>query len=215
MLKKQEDHQPPPVYLPCWKCYGHKLCDQPPPTDARLDGNWVFHETNPVYCFTLKESIVPAAQGQDLECPIHGKIQIMHMAPDLVWQKCFLLLASRVSPASHDHSMGNFYMYTYIHICICIQHCHKYHTAYVSFNLGVHWSTLELTLLAKNALHSPAVVHIYILRKQAIHLWIGRTSSDCICPYLFTHTRCSLTSVRPAPTTRTTAFLSRFTTTES
>lgn len=102
MLKKQEDHQPPPVYLPCWKCYGHKLCDQTPPTDVRLDGNWVFHDTNPVYCFTLKESIVPAAQGQDLECPIHGKIQIMHMAPDLVCQKLMFLLIGERCESTYD-----------------------------------------------------------------------------------------------------------------
>ena len=52
--------------------------------DVKLDGNWVFYDAKPVYCFRLNEGIVPAAMDEDLECPLHGKIKIVHTAPDLV-----------------------------------------------------------------------------------------------------------------------------------
>ena len=81
MLLKVDDHLPT-VHLPCWKCYGHKPFDR---EDVRWScGDWVFHEGSPVYCFALSQTIVPASQGSDLECPLHGKIRIMHTAPDLV-----------------------------------------------------------------------------------------------------------------------------------
>ena len=50
----------------------------------KLDGNWAYYDTKPVHCFRLNEGIVPAALDEDLECPIHGKIKIVHTAPDLV-----------------------------------------------------------------------------------------------------------------------------------
>jgi serine/threonine protein kinase len=83
MLRSEENHLPPPVYLPCWKCYGHKPF---PEEDAKWDdGSWIFHDGKPVHCFTLNQSIVPAALGDDLKCPLHGKIKIVHTAPDLVF----------------------------------------------------------------------------------------------------------------------------------
>ena len=82
MLKSEESHLPPLVYLPCWKCYGHKPF---PEEDTKWDdGSWIFHDGKPVHCFTLNQSIVPAVLGDGLKCPLHGKIRIEHTAPDLV-----------------------------------------------------------------------------------------------------------------------------------
>ena len=81
MLKSEQDHLSPPTYLPCWKCYGHKPF---PERELKWEGDWVFHEERPVYCFTLNQTLVPAAQEEDVECPLHGRISIEHIAPDLV-----------------------------------------------------------------------------------------------------------------------------------
>ena len=84
-------HHQVPTHLPCWKCFGEMGCsNQTCLSDTPLDGDWVYSNGNPVYCFSLTNSIVPAALGEDLECPLHGKIQILHTAPDLVghWYCC-------------------------------------------------------------------------------------------------------------------------------
>ena len=117
MLRKQEDHQPPPIYLPCWKCYGHKLCDQTLPTDIKLEGSWVYHDAKPVYCFILNESIIPAALGQDLECPLHGKIHIVHTAPDLV---CWIVKSSSCMVHVYTCKCKYTYMYLHVYMCMCI-----------------------------------------------------------------------------------------------
>ena len=99
MLLKENDLQSSsPAHLPCWKCYGQMACTREIPTDVKLENTWVYHNARPVYCFGLTESIVPAALGHDLECPLHGKIEIVHTAPDLV--RCIVkwLRNNSVSP---------------------------------------------------------------------------------------------------------------------
>ena len=41
-------------------------------------------ESNPIALFVLDEHIVTAALKKTLKCCIHGDIDIVHMAPDLV-----------------------------------------------------------------------------------------------------------------------------------
>ena len=44
----------------------------------------MYHDGCPVHCFKLRDSIVPAARDKMFECPLHGKIEIVHLVPDLV-----------------------------------------------------------------------------------------------------------------------------------
>ena len=72
-----------PTYMPCWKCFAEigaeRLQDS-----AKLPGLYIVKDHNPVHCFVFDDTIVPAALQRDLECPIHGKIKVNHIAPDLV-----------------------------------------------------------------------------------------------------------------------------------
>ena len=79
------------TFMPCWKCYAEigfgSLKHQA--SKKRLDGHFICKDMNPVHCFILEENIVPAALGQDLECPIHSAVKCVHMVPDLVsWFAC-------------------------------------------------------------------------------------------------------------------------------
>ena len=74
------------TFMPCWKCYAEigfgslkRLASK-----KSLPGHFICKEMNPVHCFILEENIVPAALGQDLDCPIHSAVKCVHMVPDLV-----------------------------------------------------------------------------------------------------------------------------------
>ena len=76
------------TFTPCWKCYTETGFDSLK-TKKSLPGHFICKEMNPVHCFILEENIIPAALGQDLECPIHSAVKCVHMVPDLVsWFAC-------------------------------------------------------------------------------------------------------------------------------
>ena len=71
------------TYMPCWKCFAQietKAKQQPP----KLSGGYVSKNGKPIYSFILEESVEPAVQKKDLECPLHGSIEVVEIAPDLV-----------------------------------------------------------------------------------------------------------------------------------
>ena len=76
------------TYMPCWKCFAEigsaRMTSVTSSTFVDLKGDFICKNDKPVKCFNLEESIVQAAQQQDFVCPIHGKIKVIHMAPDLV-----------------------------------------------------------------------------------------------------------------------------------
>ena len=49
-----------------------------------LEGSFICKNNNPVSVYVLERQIATAALGKQLECSIHGKLKVMHMAPDLV-----------------------------------------------------------------------------------------------------------------------------------
>lgn len=73
-------------YVPCWKCYGGMEKSQS--TSQCLSNRHAryitYNNDKPVYCFNIDDCIVPAALEQALNCPVHVKIDIMQIAPDLV-----------------------------------------------------------------------------------------------------------------------------------
>lgn len=74
------------IYIPCWKCYGRmptKLHIQKD-TSARYFPVERSNEKFPVFSFNHEQCIIPAALEQDLQCPTHGRIKVVHTAPDLV-----------------------------------------------------------------------------------------------------------------------------------
>jgi hypothetical protein len=79
------------TFMPCWKCYAEiEFSSQKRLTSERnLPSYFICKDMNPVHCFVLEENIVPAALGQDLECPVHSAVKCVHMVPDLVsWFAC-------------------------------------------------------------------------------------------------------------------------------
>ena len=74
------------TYMPCWKCFAEigSAGMTGIISSSFVEGDFICKNNNPVKCFNLEESIVQAAQQQDFACPIHGRIKVVHMAPDLV-----------------------------------------------------------------------------------------------------------------------------------
>lgn len=79
------------IYIPCWKCYGDMEVGTglEESTERRKKQSLYFPVTRngkniPVYAFNHERCIILAAQGHDLQCPIHGPIKVVHTAPDLV-----------------------------------------------------------------------------------------------------------------------------------
>lgn len=72
------------TYMPCWKCFAEIGTEQLFQNSGKQPGLYVMKNKNPVHCFHFEDSIVPVARQHDLECPIHGRIKVMHEAPDLV-----------------------------------------------------------------------------------------------------------------------------------
>ena len=71
------------TYMPCWKCYAQLEGGdnwQPP----NLPGRYIAQDEKPVYCFIFEECIVPAVQQKDMQCPAHGFMKVVQIAPDLV-----------------------------------------------------------------------------------------------------------------------------------
>lgn len=80
------------IYIPCWKCYG-----QIPPNidDVQKCGTICKRQSRyfpisrrgvkfPAFAFNHEKCIVIAALEEDLKCPNHGPIKVVHTAPDLV-----------------------------------------------------------------------------------------------------------------------------------
>ena len=70
------------TFMPCWKCcaeIGSANIDS-----AATMGSFIARDMNPIHTFIFEDSIVPAALQGDLECPLHGKLRVIHVAPDLV-----------------------------------------------------------------------------------------------------------------------------------
>ena len=83
LVASSNHHTELSTYMPCWKCFAEiGLVRGGNP--VHLPGIYIARNQNPIHCFIFEESIVPAAQDKDLECPIHGKIKVVHLAPDLV-----------------------------------------------------------------------------------------------------------------------------------
>ena len=79
------------VYIPCWKCYGnmepgeHTGEETSPKKEKEHHFPVMRNGRNiPVYAFHHAKCIILAAQGNDLHCPMHGAIKVVHTAPDLV-----------------------------------------------------------------------------------------------------------------------------------
>ena len=71
------------TYMPCWKCFAQPETDttyQPP----KLPGGYIALDEKPVFCFIFEECIVLAVQQKDMECPVHGFMEVVQIAPDLV-----------------------------------------------------------------------------------------------------------------------------------
>ena len=49
-----------------------------------LKGYFICKDQSYVNCFILDDNVVNAIVGNPLECCNHGKLEIMHMTPDLV-----------------------------------------------------------------------------------------------------------------------------------
>lgn len=77
------DDLPNGGYAPCWKCYAEIEASETPPKLPQ--GNWILGDKgHPIFSFGFRECIVPTSRGQDLDCPFHGDIKVVHIAPDLV-----------------------------------------------------------------------------------------------------------------------------------
>ena len=71
------------TYMPCWKCYAQLEGStnlQPP----KLPGGFITQDGKPMYCFIFEKCIVPAVQQKDMQCPVHGFMKVVQIAPDLV-----------------------------------------------------------------------------------------------------------------------------------
>ncbi len=73
----------PLTYAPCWKGFA-EIGTAKGGNPVVLPGLYIAKNQNPVHCFILEDNIVSAAQGKDLECPLHGNIKVFQTAPDLV-----------------------------------------------------------------------------------------------------------------------------------
>ena len=71
------------TYMPCWKCFAQieANAEQQPPKSS---GGYISKDGKPIYSFIFEESVVPAIQQKDMECPLHGLIKVVEIAPDLV-----------------------------------------------------------------------------------------------------------------------------------
>lgn len=70
-------------YSPCWKCYAEISASETPPNP--LQGKLILGDGgNPIFSFGFNECIAPASQEDDLRCPFHGHLKVVHIAPDLV-----------------------------------------------------------------------------------------------------------------------------------
>ena len=77
------DHHRFTTYMPCWKCFAQIETDakQQPPKSL---GGYISRCGKPIYSFIFEESIVTVLQQKDMECPIHGLMKVVEIAPDLV-----------------------------------------------------------------------------------------------------------------------------------
>ncbi len=75
------------TYMPCWKCFGEVGSPQPNHEDL-TNSLFVWKNNTPVTCFGVEDSIVKAIKGEDFECTLHGRIKVVHLAPDLVRDAC-------------------------------------------------------------------------------------------------------------------------------
>ena len=83
MFLTPSSHHQFTTYMPCWKCFAQIETDaeQQPPKSS---GGYISKDGKPIYSFIFEESVVPAVQQKDMECPLHGLIKVVEIAPDLV-----------------------------------------------------------------------------------------------------------------------------------
>ncbi len=72
------------TYMPCWKCFAEVSSPRQPNQEDLINSLFVWKKNTPVTCFGVEDSIVKAIKGEDFECILHGKIKVVHLAPDLV-----------------------------------------------------------------------------------------------------------------------------------
>ena len=73
------------TYMPCWKCFAEiETAELQDDVTQLLMGIYISKNQNPVNCFIFEDNIVPAAQQKEMDCPLHNKIKVEHIAPDLV-----------------------------------------------------------------------------------------------------------------------------------
>ena len=79
------------IYIPCWKCYGQMPAKA---GEIKVESSARFFPVErrgnkfSVFSFVHERCIVPAALQDDLDCPFHGPIKVVHTAPDLVSEDC-------------------------------------------------------------------------------------------------------------------------------
>ena len=100
------------IYIPCWKCYGQMVpnvdkeeCKAVCKRQSRYFPVSRRDETFPVFAFNHEKCIIIAARDQDLRCPIHGPIKVVHTAPDLV-----------SAPMQYGQYTLYIYMYKYMYV---------------------------------------------------------------------------------------------------
>ena len=71
-------------YIPCWKCYGSIEYTQAPPASYYGGPVILGDDDKPLHCFGFYDCIASASSEEDLQCPFHGSIKPVHVAPDLV-----------------------------------------------------------------------------------------------------------------------------------
>ena len=71
-------------YIPCWKCYGSIESSQAP-LASYYGGPVILGDNDkPIHCFGFSECITCASSEKNLQCPFHGSVKPVHIAPDLV-----------------------------------------------------------------------------------------------------------------------------------
>ncbi len=71
------------TYMPCWKCFAEVGSGSTINEDLSSH-LFTWNNTTAVTCFGVEDSIVKCIKGGSFECPFHGNIKIVHLAPDLV-----------------------------------------------------------------------------------------------------------------------------------
>ncbi len=103
------------TYMPCWKCFAEVGSGYAVTEDlSRYMFTW--NHTTAVTCFGVEDSIVKSIKGENFECPFHGNIKVVHLAPDLVSKigLVFSLVTYVLYMWSELHNTQMCYRYRYL-----------------------------------------------------------------------------------------------------